>query len=858
MTRVALRGLATRRLRAALTALAIVLGVALVAGTFVLTDSITGAFNSIFQTIYKNTDATVTGRNAIDSSANGGAGGGSGNGNSVPAFSQALLGRVLALPGVKDAVGDVSGSLQVVVNGKAITSGGAPNLGFSVNPSKPQFSSLKLVSGSWPGPTGVVIDTDTASKKNLHPGDTIGVQGTGKVVALRISGLVKFGSASSLGGATLAGLALPTAQRLLGEVGKLDEIRAGAKPGISPQQLVKQIRQILPPATQVRTGAQQAQQDSSSITSFLSFLKTFLLVFAGVSLFVGSFVIANSLSITIAQRTREFGTLRTLGASRRQVRRAILIESLIIGSFASVVGLLVGLGLAQLLFALFNAAGLTLPNSGTVIEARTVIVSILVGVVVTVLASLRPAIRATRVEPIAAVREGATIPDGRLAKYRTAGSAATVALGVVGLLLGLFVASGTAPVLILMGIGAVLIFIGVALLSARAVPTLATWLGWPATKIAGATGRLARDNARRNPQRTASTASALMIGLALVTFVSVLAAGIISDFKGAVDSIFTGDYAITAQNNFSPISVSAGQAATTAPGVLAVGNVRAGEGQVFGSNEQLTAVNPQVAAVVRLDWTHGSQAVFATLGSNGAFTSNSYASSHHLSIGSPLVVTTPTGTHIPLVVKGIFKPPSGGSPFGSVTMSAATWDRFYQQPQNLYTLVRMSGGETAANEAALTHAMAPFPNAKVQTRQTFINNQISGLSSILNILYVLLALSIIVSLFGIVNTLVLSVFERTREIGMLRAVGASRRQIRRMIRYESVITAMIGSVIGILLGIAFGALLAARDSSSIAFVIPVGSLIIFLIASWIVGLLAAIFPARRAAKLKPLEALAYE
>ena len=857
MTRVALRGLATRRLRAALTAVAIVLGVALVAGTFVLTDSITGAFNSIFQTIYRNTDATVTGRNAIDSSANGGAGGGN-NGNSVPAFSESLLPRVLALPDVKDAVGDVSGSLQVVVNGKAITSGGAPNLGFSVNPSKPQFSSLKLVSGSWPGPNSVVIDTNTASKKNLHTGETVGIQGVGPVEQLRISGLVKFGSASSLGGATLAGLQLATAQRLLGEVGKLDEIRAGAKSGTSPQQLVNQIKPILPRDAQVRTGAQQAQQDSSSITSFLSFLKTFLLVFAGVALFVGSFVIANSLSITIAQRTREFGTLRTLGASRRQIRRAILIESFVIGSVASVIGLLVGLGLAQLLFALFNAAGLTLPNSGTVVKPRTIIVAILVGVIVTVLASLRPAIRATRVEPIAAVREGAMLPEGRLAKYRTVGSAGTVALGVIALLLGLFVASGTAAILILMGLGAVLIFIGVALLSARIVPTLATWLGWPATKIAGATGRLARDNARRNPQRTASTASALMIGLALVTFVSVLGAGIIADFKNSVDQIFTGDYAITAQNNFSPIPIAAGQAAKTAPGVTAVGNVRAGEGQVFGSNDQLTAVNPQIAAVIKLNWIHGSQAVFAALGSNGAFTSDSYASNHHLSIGSPLTVTTPTGTHIPLVLKGTFKPPSGGSPFGTVTMSSATWDRYYQQPENLYTLVRMSGGETAANEKVLDRALAPFPNAKVQSRQSFINNQIAGLSSILNILYVLLALSIVVSLFGIVNTLVLSVFERTREIGMLRAVGTTRRQVRRMIRHESVITAFIGSIIGILLGIAFGALLAARDSSSIAFVIPVGSLIIFLIASWIVGLLAAIFPARRAAKLQPLDALAYE
>jgi putative ABC transport system permease protein len=852
---VALKGLATRRLRTTLTALAIVLGVALVAGTYVLTDSITNAFGSIFSTVYRGTDATVTGRSAIDTGSSGGGVGG--NPGSAPSFSESLLARVRALPDVRDAIGGVAGSPQLIEHGKAIAFGGAPNLGFSVDPSHPRFNSLALVSGQWPGPGQVVVDTNTAAKKGLRTGQQIGVQATGPVVSMRISGLVRFGSSSSLGGATLAGFDLRTAQRLFGKVGKLDDIRASAKPGISPTQLVAQIRPVLPRDAQVRTGAQEATKDAAATNGFLSFLKTFLLVFAGVSLFVGSFVIANSLSITIAQRTREFATLRTLGASRRQVLRSILIESLAVGIVASVVGMLAGLGLAQGLFALFSAAGLTLPNSGTVVQARTVIVSILVGVIVTVVASLRPALRATRVEPIAAVREGATLPEGRLSRYRTLGSAATVTLGFVAVALGLFVASGTGLTLGLMGAGAVFVFIGIALLSARIVPVLATWLGWPATKIAGAIGRLARDNARRNPQRTASTASALMIGLALVTLVAMLSAGIISNFRSAVNDLFTGNYAITAQNNFSPVPISAGAVAGRAPGVTAVGSVRSGEGLVLGHREQLTAVDAEIGQVIRLEWTHGSQAVLAALGSDGAFTTDSYASQHHLRIGSDVTITTATGTRARFVIRGVFKPPDGGSPFGALTISAARWDGLYQQPQNLYTFVKMTGGETRANQAALTRALVPYPDAKVQTRQRFIDNQTSGLSQVLNILYVLLALSIVVSLFGIVNTLVLSVFERTREIGMLRAVGTSRRQIRRMVRHESVITALIGSVIGIALGIVFGALLAARVSF-IAFTIPVGSLITFFIAAWIVGLLAAIFPARRAARLRPLEALSYE
>jgi putative ABC transport system permease protein len=851
---VSLKGLMSRKLRSVLTAVAIILGVALVSGTYVLTDSITKAFDSIFQTIYRNTDATITGRNAIDTGANDAGGGDS----TTPSFDEALLAKVRALPSVRDAIGGVAGQPQLVKNGKAIAFGGAPNLGFSVDPKRPEFESLKLTKGSWPADNQVVVDTSTASKKSIHVGDTIGVQAQGPVQRMKVSGLVHFGSAGSLGGATLAGFDLATAQRLFNKEGKLDDIRAAAKQGVSPQQLVNEIKPILPPGTQVRTGTEQAKKSADATNSFLSFFKTFLLAFAGIALFVGSFVIANSLSITIAQRTREFATLRTLGANRRQVLGAILIESLTVGILASVTGLFVGFGLAEGLFKLFDAVGFTLPNSGLVFQTRTAVVAIVVGVLVTVAASLRPAIRATRVPPIAAVREGAQLPERGTRRGRTIRSAVLTALGFAALCYGLFAPGlGTSGVLIWMGLGALMIFIGVALLSARFVPTLAGWLGAPAVRFGGAVGRLARENARRNPQRTASTAAALMIGLALVTLVAMLAAGIISNFKGAVNALFTGNYVITAQNNFSPVPLAAGEAAAKTPGVISIGSVRGDQSKIFGKRDAQAAVDPTIGGTLELNWKQGSQAVLANLGNDGAFTDDSYAKKHHLHVGSPVTITTPTGKQLNVTIRGIFKPPAGGSPFGPVTISSRLFDSAYQQPENLYTFINMRGGESDANQAALERTLKAFPNAKVQNRQKFIDNQISGLKSTLNVLYVLLALSIIVSLFGIVNTLVLSVFERTREIGMLRAVGLTRKQTRRMIRHESVITALIGTVTGISLGIVLGALLAARVDA-INFSIPVGSLIAFVIAAIIVGLLAAIFPARRASRLVPLEALSYE
>ncbi len=851
MITVALRGLLGRKLRSVLTAFAIVLGVATVSGTYVLTDSISDAFDNIFTSVYRGTDAAITGKAAFDLSDQSGV--------TPPSFDESLLPKVRALPDVAAAIGGVGGEAQLIgSNGKVIQFGGAPNLGFSVDPSQPQFNSLTIVEGRWPRAGQFVVDTSTAGKKHIEIGDTLRVQAQGSAVPLRVSGLVKFGAVASIGGATLAGFDLSTAQALFHKPGKLDQIRIASKPGVSQAALVKEIRSILPPETQVRSGSGQAKKDAKDTKAFLSFLQTFLLAFGGIALFVGAFVIANSLSITIAQRTREFATLRTIGASRRQILRSVLVESLVVGVLASVTGLFLGLALAKGLFALFEALGFTLPNSGLLLETRTIIVSLLVGILVTILASLRPAMRATRVPPIAAVREGATLPPGRFARYRGVGSGALAVVGFAALAFALFVPGlSTTHILIFMGLGALLVFFGVALFSSNIVVPLATVIGAPGARFGGAPGLLAQENAQRNPQRTGATAAALMIGLALVTLVAMLAQGIRSSFFSSVDKLWATDYAVTAENNYSPIPTSVEKPLHTVPGVKAIIGVRAGEARIFGSRDMLSAVDRGASEVFKLDWVEGSQAVLDSLGTSGALVSKDFAKDHHLSVGSTVQLLVPDGSQAAFGVAGIFDPPTGGSPFGPVTIGSQAFDQLFQQPQDQYVFVTMHGGETDANTAKLDHALGSFPNAKVQDRETFKDNQASGLNNVLNILYVLLALSVIVSLFGIVNTLVLTVFERTRELGMLRAVGMTKRQVRRMIRYESVITALIGAAIGIALGIVLAVLLIARvDFIVLAW--PVGSLFIFVVAGLVVGLIAAIFPARRASRLNVLEALQYE
>ena len=855
MLRFTLKGLAARKFRASLTAIAIVVGVAMISGTYVLTDTINNGFNSIFQVSYRNADVVVSGKAAFDQ----------GQGNTVepPTFPQSVLGKVRALPDVALAAGAVTSDNVKLVgkDGKVINTGGAPSLGFSVQPQYQLFNPTKLTTGAWPTRPGeVAIDEGTANSQHFVVGDSINVQAIGPEQRFRIIGIAKLSGVSSIGAATFALFSPQTAQTLFGKVGQLDIIRVQSKSGVPTSKLISEIKPLLPATAIVRDAQAQAKQDKKQVGSFITFIRYALLAFAGVALFVGAFVIANTLSITIAQRTREFATLRTLGASRRQVLRAVVVEALVIGFLGSVVGLFLGLALAKLLNALLVTFGIDLPQGKTVFATRTVVVSLVVGTLITLVASIRPARRATRVPPIAAVREGSVLPPSRFAKYGPATALgvllAAIALVSLGSLAG---GLATGPRLLLIGVGVLLLFFGVSMNAPRVVRPLAAVAGWPARSLGGAPGILARDNATRNPARTASSASALMIGLALVTFVAIFAQGIRSSFESAVNDLFIADYAITSTNTFTPIDATAGKALAGKPGVSAVTPIRAGSARFLGGNHDLTAVAPNVAAGVNIDWTTGGQTVPRRLGLNGFFTDTDYAKSHHLRVGSVIVLEFPNGRKANLRLLGTYKQPNGGSPFGDATISTRLFDRETPRPRDLMVLINTPGGVNDANTALLKRDEASFADAKVQTRDQFKSNFLKPITSLLNLLYALLALSVIVSLVGIVNTLVLTIFERTREIGMLRAVGMTRRQVRAMIRYESIATALMGAALGIAVGTFLAALVIhALHGQGIAFSFPFLQVVYFVIAAILVGILAAVLPARRAARLNVLEALQYE
>ena len=846
MRRVALNGLWLRRGRAVLTALAVVLGVAMVCGTYVLTDTISKAFNDIFTSGAAKTSAVITGKTIVENSNSGAA-----------TVDESLVAKVRKVDGVAAASGSISGTGmadQIRIygrDGKELGSKNSPKLGFGFEPDATRFNPLNLVAGRWAtGPGQVVLDKGTADDADLKVGSTVGVAARGSRTPFKVVGIAKYGQVNSLGGATIGVFDLPVAQRLLGKVGQLDTISVAADRGVSEKQLVADLKPIVPKTATVRTGEQQAASNSKDIQDALSFIRYFLLAFAVIALGVGSFVIYNTLSITVAQRIRELATLRTLGASRKQVRRSVVLEGLAIGVVASVVGLVLGWFLAKGLSALFKALGVDLPQTSQVLETRTIVASLLVGIVVTVLASLSPARRATRIPPVAALQEGATLP-ANLGERRIAIPIAVVAVALALLVVGAFAGLAIGTALILLGLGTLLAFVGVAMAANKLVRPLARVLGEPARRAGGAAGRLAGENATRNPHRTATTAAALMIGLALVTLVATLGQGLRASDRQALEGAVKSEQVVTSSNGFDPFPSTVDAALAQVPGAKAY-PVRHDSVKAFGSETGVDGLPTGATSVLNVRVTGGP----ADPGPGQALVESGYAKDHGLKVGSRFSITLPSGRKLPLEVSALQKRTSVEKIdpiLARIVISQQTFDRAFPRPNNQYVFV--DGASTQQLEAALKG----FPSLKAQSRGAWVDERVDGINQLLNLLYVLLALSVVVSLFGMVNTLVLSVFERTREIGMLRAVGMSRRQVRRMVRHESVITALIGAALGLPLGIGLAALLSASLSSEgLTFSLPIGSLIAFTIVAFVAGVLAAIAPARRAARLDVLRALQYE
>jgi putative ABC transport system permease protein len=856
LIKVALRGLTGRKLRTVLTGFAIVLGVAMVSGTYVLTDTINSAFDTIFSESYAGTDAAITGK-APDISFEGS----SAQPPSVPA---SVLQRVRALPSVEEAAGSVQDETATKIlkpDGKAINTGGAPSFGLGIDPAIQRFNPLRLVEGTWARASDeVVIDEGTADEYDYGVGETVRIATLKPVRPFRVVGIARYANLESLGTATFAVFTIPAAQELLDRPNQFDMIQAAAK-GVSPEELVADIQPILPPTAQVRSGVEQADEESSEVAEFTSFFQYFLLAFAAVALFVGAFVIFNTMSITVAQRTRELATLRTIGASRGQIRRAVLLEAFAIGLVAALIGLGLGILLAIGLQRLFELLGFGLPTTDMVIQARTIIVALLVGVVVTVLAAFVPALRATRISPILAVREGAELPKGRFSRFTPYIALVVIAISLLVLARAMFTEElDTGQRLLSIAFGVLLLFVGVAMISSKLVRPLAAVVGFPGERLARVSGFLARRNTLRNPGRTAATAAALMIGLALVTFVAVLANGMKQSNRGAIEEQIKADFVVTSQDGFTPFVAGAGDAAAKAPGIEEATSVRAEIGEVAGVGKYVTGIETDdIGAVYNFDWEQGSDAVLGQLGEFGAIVDKDFAEDHGLDIGDRFRLLSTTGRATNLEVRATYNPPPFYQLLGSVSIVESKFDELYDRPRNQFTFMNVPGEPTPAKEEPIEKALASFPDAKVQTREAWITEQDEEFNQFLIMLYVLLALSVIISIFGMINTLALAVFERTRELGMLRAVGMTRWQARVMIGTESVITALIGAAIGLPLGAFLAAMVTkALDQYELRYSVPLTPLIAFAVVAVLVGLVAAIMPAQRAARLNVLQALQYE
>lgn len=842
MTRLSLRSTWARKRRLLGTFLAVFIGVSFLSGALVLGQTLQRNFDGLFADANAGTDAVVRSATKITRD---------GSFQRGP-IDAATVDRIRDVEGVASVAPYVEGYGQLLgAGGEAIGGNGPPRLAASWI-DDPDLNAYRLVEGRAPVAGGeVVVNRGAATSGDLRLGDTTTLQ-TPAPTRVRIVGIATFASADGLGQTTYAALSLAAAQRLvLGSAEAITSVRVKAEPGTTQRELVAALHEVLPAGTQAISGADLTAENTQDISDeFLGMLRMFLLVFSAIALLVGACSIYNTLSILTAQRTRESALMRALGASRGQILRSALIESLLVGAVASIAGLAGGIGISTLLKALFSAFGGALPDGGLVFSASTVITALTVGVLITALAGIGPARRAARVAPMAALGDSAAEVDG-ISPARIVGGASAAAIGVLCVILGALGGGGGAVT----SVGAVLTLAGVIACGPLTARPTARLLGMPLARIGGIAGALARDNAMRNPRRTAATSAALMVGVAVVSLFTVFAGSLKSSIQDSTARGFGGDLAITTPGfGGGALNPRLATRVGRLPEIAGAVGLGQGAARVAGSSEQLTIADPPaLARIADLDVRDGE---IGGLGDDELAVSGSFAEAHGWRRGSRVPLTFADETRETLTIAVVY---DNDEITGDVLISRDAWAP--HGAQDLDTVVFMTVAEGVSEQAAVAAVRREAradASPDVQTRAQYIEASAGGIDALLGIVYVLLALAIVIALMGIANTLSLSIHERTRELGLLRAVGASRRQLRRMIRGESLIIAVLGTIVGLALGVFLGWGLvrsSADDASLSAFSPPVGQLLVVLVAGAAAGVLASLRPARGAARQDVLDAI---
>ncbi|MFI7067148.1 ABC transporter permease [Kribbella sp. NPDC050124] len=838
------RGMLAHKVRLALTMASIALGVAFLAGTLVLTDTMHLAFDQLFGKVTSGTDAVVRTTAAYSQA--------EGAGISRGPIAASALQQVRSVDGVRAAEGEVSGYALLTDNaGRAVlTSGGAPTMGYSLPADTTLRGDVEILTGAAPsGPHQVAIDATSAKKHHIALGSAIKVLFRGPTQEFTVVGTVGFGGQKDLGGSTSAYFDPATAQKLLGTPGHVDAINVSAEPGISQAELVKRLSAVVPKGTEAVTGATVAKEASDAVKEDLKIVSYVFSTFAGIALFVGSFIIWNTFTMTVTQRSREIALLRAIGATRRQVRRSLILEALLLGASASAAGIGLGVLVAKGLNLLMGAVGFSLPTTTLQLQPRTIWVSLLVGTLVTAVAALVPAHRATKVLPVEALRD-AVPGSGKPTWKRAVVGVVVMGLGVAGVLSALYGDASMAA----FGVGLLGVVSGVIILMPVVARPLASLIAVP-LRLRGMPGELARQNAMRNPRRTSSTAAALMVGLTLVVSMGVFAASLKASFGNAIGDSTNATLFVTPSSiqsaGFSPEAI---KAVKGVPGVDKVSATGWGQARFAGEGSSYAAVDPATAgAVLNLGLSSGS---LSDLGTNGVVLSKSAATSHGWKVGDVIRSEfAETGRH-DLRVVGVYDTKGWIDNDFVISFAAQT---AYAGPQltasGLITLV--DGAETATVRKAVVEALADHPDAKVLDRKGFEKEASGFIDKLVTFVTVMLLLAVLIALLGIVNTLVLSVYERTRELGLLRAIGMTRGQVRAMVRWESVVISLMGALAGTGLGIGLGAALARAlaDEGIKSTSVPGLQVALYVALAAVAGVLAAVGPARSAAKVDVLKAV---